>query len=399
MSYLRKRIFDDIFEFTRSSIGTYVDVNGMIRTAGVDEPRYSYDPITKEHLGILIEQSTMNHFTYSSTIGSYDWISTNTPLDLNAELAPNGKLEATRFKLEDTLNGDSTNVTYQTNDFLIGETWTLSVFAKADDYNIAALRLPAQFADNGFLGATFDLSDGSVIDVDNSPDAHATDFGNGWWRLSITGPVKNDGNGQVRIYVGDLDRSVVSSDNEGIFIWGAQLEQGLAPSSYIPAAGSKVTRMSDVLKRMLESEYSSNSGAVIITFAVHKTTENPPFSHVWSLRNDPSSLSPDISLRAETNNNKIPRIIIRTSDATAHTTTDAYTFNEYNQFITVGVSFETDNILITSDGNPANQDTTSTVPVDELTLLLIGDYFNGYIKEIKYYPHTLTATELETLTQ
>jgi len=46
--------------FSRASEATYVDSDGLIKTAGVDEPRFNYDPGTGEFLGLLLEQAYEN---------------------------------------------------------------------------------------------------------------------------------------------------------------------------------------------------------------------------------------------------------------------------------------------------------------------------------------------------
>ena len=51
---------DPRFTFTRGSTGTYVDSDGLIKNAAVDEPRFSSDPATGESLGLLIEPSSTN---------------------------------------------------------------------------------------------------------------------------------------------------------------------------------------------------------------------------------------------------------------------------------------------------------------------------------------------------
>jgi len=59
--------FEDLFEFSRASEATYWDSSGVLQTAGVDEPRFSYDRSTQEPVGILIEGEATNHLLNSDT--------------------------------------------------------------------------------------------------------------------------------------------------------------------------------------------------------------------------------------------------------------------------------------------------------------------------------------------
>lgn len=57
--------FNDLFTFTRASTATYFDVNGVLQTAAVDEPRFDHDLVTGDALGILLEESRTNDVLYS----------------------------------------------------------------------------------------------------------------------------------------------------------------------------------------------------------------------------------------------------------------------------------------------------------------------------------------------
>lgn len=56
--------------FTRASIGTYVDDNGVIQSAAVDTPRFDHDPATGESLGLLIEEARTNLLLNSATLST-----------------------------------------------------------------------------------------------------------------------------------------------------------------------------------------------------------------------------------------------------------------------------------------------------------------------------------------
>ena len=61
-NFARSRALDSRVEFTRASNATYVGRDGLIKTAGQNEPRFDHDPTTGESLGLLLEYSRSNQF-------------------------------------------------------------------------------------------------------------------------------------------------------------------------------------------------------------------------------------------------------------------------------------------------------------------------------------------------
>jgi hypothetical protein len=53
---------------TRSTVGTYFDIAGVMQTAAIDTVRINYDPITHEFLGVLIENAATNILLNSTTL-------------------------------------------------------------------------------------------------------------------------------------------------------------------------------------------------------------------------------------------------------------------------------------------------------------------------------------------
>ena len=55
-------------EFTRATEATYVDKDGVIKVAAIDEPRFSYDRETGEFLGLLLEPASTNQAFNSALV-------------------------------------------------------------------------------------------------------------------------------------------------------------------------------------------------------------------------------------------------------------------------------------------------------------------------------------------
>lgn len=56
--------------FTRASTATYFDASGNIQTASVNQPRFTYDPVTFAPLGLLIEEQRTNILLNSAALST-----------------------------------------------------------------------------------------------------------------------------------------------------------------------------------------------------------------------------------------------------------------------------------------------------------------------------------------
>jgi hypothetical protein len=59
-----------LITFTRASTGTFVDSDGVIRSAGNDVPRFYHNPVTGECLGLLVEEQRQNLLLNSATLST-----------------------------------------------------------------------------------------------------------------------------------------------------------------------------------------------------------------------------------------------------------------------------------------------------------------------------------------
>jgi len=73
LDFANTKRLDPRITFTRTTTGTYVGSDGLIKTAAIDEARFDHDPATGESLGLLIEESRTNLDTNSETLEDWDF--------------------------------------------------------------------------------------------------------------------------------------------------------------------------------------------------------------------------------------------------------------------------------------------------------------------------------------
>ncbi len=59
-NFVNSNRVDPAISHSRASTATYIDKDGMLKTAPVNTPRFEHDPITGENKGFLIESQRTN---------------------------------------------------------------------------------------------------------------------------------------------------------------------------------------------------------------------------------------------------------------------------------------------------------------------------------------------------
>lgn len=244
-------------------------------------PRFDHDPATGESLGLLIEESRTNLFT-DSLFGS-GWGSVNITKKSANNPAPDGT--NTAVLIGDATSGATNSFLQRLINTVDGTPKTFTFYAKATTTGQSAF---IDYYDGGANRArgSISLDDGSIAYHQQLGDGviTSTDAGNGWWRCQLTLTPVNSGTHPWR---------AGNNANGDIYIWGAQLEEGSFPTSYIPTEGSTVTRAADV------TEISGNKFAKTNLLEYSERFDQ----NAWNVQGSPilapsSDIAPDGSLTA-----------------------------------------------------------------------------------------------------
>jgi hypothetical protein len=236
LDFANSKTLDPRITFTRGGLGTYTDANGLVKSAASNEARFDHNPITGESLGLLIEEQRTNLLSYSENFDNAAWAKVRSSVTANATTAPDGTTTADKL-VEDT-TASNTHLVEQVAVTTSGASYTLSVYAKAGERTKFVLSIYT----NAATAVSFDLT---AVTASNASGT-ITPCANGWYRCSLTFTSGATGNGWYDVILQNASAAYTYTGDgtSGIYIWGAQLEQGAFATSYIPSADSFTSRAS-----------------------------------------------------------------------------------------------------------------------------------------------------------
>ena len=185
----------------------------------------------------------------------------------------------------------------------------------------------------------------------------------------------------------------------GIYLWGAQLEAGAFPTSYIPTVASQVTRSADSASMTganFSNWYRQDEGTIYCEAKYSATSQlstvyigdGTNANAIWVGKCVSSVTSP-----------KESQMYVRAFAANQGFPLDGSPITE--NFAKLCGAYKTNDFAFSSDGSAVTTDTVGIVPV--VDRMLIGDYIyttekSQHIKKIAYYPARLSNEELQEMT-
>jgi hypothetical protein len=393
--------FADIITFTRASTGTYLDSDGLLKTATTNTPRIEYD-INGNRKGLLIEEARTNLIADSnSTSGG---TLTNTASTPNASTSPTGIVDAIKLTSNNATGG---YLFIRTFSVTSGLTYTGSIFLKAGEVGHAFFGLGGTPFGSEFVSVN--LTTGVVSSAIGAVDSfNIQDFGNGWFRVNVTNTAGSTGTANISVYLSndgiwDNRNNAITLTN-GYFMFGAQLEQASFPTSYIPTAGSTATRAADVASIPTSAfGFNPNKGTVVCEFE-YQYAIGGGFPRPWELGSTSTAINRINVFTSSSTGNLIAGA--RSNDV-AVASLDLLSAPPSPVGGKAAFAFAEDDFAACIDGGSVQTDTDGTmVPSVPRNTLKIGGgaqnpingQINGHLKSIRYWPRRLTNTQLQELT-
>jgi len=369
------------FSFTRDSIATRVNKEGLIEVVGNNKPRIDYKDSAEGVL--LLEPQSSNLLTYSNDFAGSSYIKNSFACLPNHAISPEGLNNASL--IYQTASGDK--------DFYVSTPNRIdvfSVYAKASGKDFFAI-----FDKSGTNIVYYNLSNGTLATVPSGTTATITPVGNDWYRLTYYR--NQSGTYQFFKPVDAADSAIgTASGTDGALIYGAQLENGTYATSYIPTNGSTVTRAAETANGSGNSEVFNDSEGVL--FAEINLIYNQSGRYI-TLGDGTSSNR--IILGTEGGDDRIIFYVIVGGNVQCQI---PYILPDINAIYKIAIKYKQNDFALWVNGLEVGTDTSgSTLASNTLSKLVFNggtgtSNFYGKTKELGYYNTALTDAELEYMT-
>ena len=379
--------------FSRASTGTFFNSSGVLTSAAVNGPRFNhvYNGSSWVSKGLLVEEQRTNSLRQSNTFNT-TWVALDGTVVANSGTSPDGTNNA--WKLNELATTTAAHGIYQTLT-IPGGACNWSIFAKAGERSW--LQFLAYNSTTNFP-TWFNLSNGTIGTNAAGNTATITPVGNGWYRCSLT---RSAGADYAQIYTANADNnaSYLGQVGNGIYIYGAQVETGSFPTSYIPTTTAAVTRSADVCQITgsdFSSFWNSSEGSVAVEFdqladASKMTNE----SYIYGFQN--AADTEQFILRGQSSGVYYWRSV---NSGNIDATTQISSLG--TSTVKHAACYKVNDFASTFNGATVVSDTSGATPIP--TTLGIGfnwpsggNRINGHIARLRYYPTRLTNAKLQEL--
>ena len=392
------------FDFARASAATRINKYGLIETVASGQSRLNYpliDGVVNGCPSHLLEPQRINLVTYSEDFSNAAWTKSGSTITSNAAISPDGSLNA------DKLIENTANSVHQISLFKSASVndYSFSVFVKKGEREFVSL----VFSDNVryLVHYTFDLTNGVVTKSYNYTGVTSVftskSIGNGWYKLTLSSNYTWSTLIYSRIYIENTStpptvpsNTYIGDGTSGLYIWGAQLEAGSYPTSYIVSnSGSATTRVAETANNSGDASTFNDSEGVLM--AEISAFEYPITQNNWLTITDGSI------------NNSIGIVFESTTVVARHEVGGVnYSYLthviDYTNVLKIAFKYKLNDLQLWINGYKVSVLSSSPIfPNNTLNSLQLqygggSNTFYSNIKQIQYYDSALNDSELETLT-
>jgi hypothetical protein len=324
------------------------------------------------------------------------WGISNTTRTANQATSPDNTLTADRISI--TSNGGYIRQLLATSNSL---TYTLSCFVKNDA--VASGDTFRLYFNNNVGGgnaavanATININAGTVSAGSSgagvsSVSASIENYGNGWYRVRLTftlGASAGNASSEIGFEAPTATRT--------FFAWGAQLEVGSVPTSYIPTTTQAITRAAEVINKTgVSSLIGQTEGTIYAEVDIRNIVGTKAIIALTD-----GTIDNRIVMRFTSST--VLATIIRVAGATNDYSVTIPTIPSTGGIYKIAFAYKANDYCLALNGTAYASTATRAVPAtNSMAICQNGfgaDFLNDRIRAAAIYPTRLTNAQLQALT-
>ena len=385
LNFAGGKVLDPRITFSRSSVGTYMDANGLVVTASADEPRFDHRYVNGEieSLGLLVEEQRTNLYTNNNNPASgTSGTATKTTVQI---VLPSGETGPALETDADAFGENYKNITASSN--------------TAPGY----LTFYAKKKSTGSTGTlTITMEGGGTTRSFHSGSINSDT----WTKISTTHDWSSSNSTGRRFDIYFNGSGNTSDGDTSFYTTFFQFEEGYFPTSYIPTSGSTVTRNHDraYYENVDQTDWFSKTEGTIVfehTDVPYHSSDDAHYPAVGFAETTGGGSNPSIQYYVVTNNAS-GGYLVRYN----YPTDSAFVYlSNATSASKVGFVYKEDDYALVRNGSVVGTDSSGAVPAAYMLVLGMnaisntGNNWNAHLKNLQYYPTRLSNTVLQNLTK
>jgi hypothetical protein len=377
------------FDFTRSGNATRVNSEGLIELVTTNVPRLNYpliDGVVSGCPSLLLEPQRTNLIQYSEDFSQGYWTKDGSSVT-SGFTSPDGTANA--FKMTED---SATSVHKISNNSAIANSFqSQSIFIKYDSSQ-QFIQTTSSRSINNYVN--FDILNKTLTNYGTSV-GKIVELSSGWLRLEV---YHDSSTTAYWHFITSLTASWSESylgTGKHLLIFGAQVEAGSYPTSYIPNFGTALgaTRSAETCNNAGDVNTFNDSEGVL--FAEISALSDDGTNRQIAISNGTTSQRNYIGYRISTN--QVIGGSVNTSEVFLN-----YTLSDSKDFSKIAFKYKQNDLALWVNGFEVKTSASANVPTG-LDRLNFNDgsgntNFYGNTKQIQYFNTALNDSDLETLT-
>lgn len=366
--------------------GSYLDRDGLIKYAGMHEPRVDFLNNSKGHL--LLEPSSTNLLDYSEEFES--WVSGGSHVTANQTTAPDGKTTADELTKNNNFDQIQNSASVSS-----GNVYVFSLFVKKKTTSYITMRAASGGNDiRKYINLDTNETGSSGGNNTGFTSLTIEDYPNGWKRISMkfsTGGTTLDCN----LYAGQAGNTTYDGE---IYIWGAMVEQNSFQTSYIPTDSYVVTRTNDDPIRSANEYILEGCNTEGVLFIECSLFTNSGENNYFSI-GDTTGTRDSVELHFRSESNRIRGIIYSNNSVSVNISTYAFDKTNNNK---IAFKYKENDFAIWINGTEAITSSSGSAPLKISNIQFadanVGNDWYGKCKQVLVFNEALSDSELQALT-